>query len=71
MTVIEWTDRMALLYDSMALVERLDDAEQWQDWATNLLDTPSLEGQNTPNPYDFEDWVEWASRFNQAVELPG
>ena len=72
MTVTDWTDRMALqIGNSGVLVERLDDPKEWRDWAAELLDSPTLEGQNAPNPYQFESWVEWAMRFNQAVELPG
>lgn len=71
MTVIEWTDRMALPLDSMVIPERLDDPKQWREWATNILDTPNFEGQNAPNPYQFDDWREWAMRFNQVVDLPG
>jgi hypothetical protein len=71
MTVIEWTDRTALNLDKLVQVERLDDPEKWQDWANNILKTPNLEGQNTPNPYQFDDWMEWAMRFNQNVDLLG
>ncbi len=72
MTVIEWTDRMALpVSGTGTTIERLDDPNEWQDWAAELLDTPNLEGQNAPNPYQFDDWREWAMRFNQVVDLPG
>ena len=71
MSVIEWTDSMGLVLSSMVIPERLDDPEQWREWAANILDTPSLEGQNAPNPYQFESWRDWAMRFNQVVDLPG
>ena len=71
MTVIEWTDRMWIMLDKVTLVERLDNPDEWQDWAEGLSDSPSLEGQNIPDPYAFDDWREWAMRYNQVVELPG
>ena len=71
MSVIDWTDNMGFLLDKMVTVERLDDPTKWREWATNILDTPNFEGQNAPDPYQFESWVEWAMRFNQVVELPG
>lgn len=71
MTVVEWADRMSLVLDSMVIPERLDNPEEWREWATNIIDTPNFEGQNVPNPYQFDDWVEWAMRFNQVVDLPG
>ncbi len=71
MTVIDWTDNMGFVLDKMVIPERLDDPTKWRGWATNILDTPSFEGQNAPDPYQFDDWMEWAMRFNQVVELPG
>ncbi len=71
MTVIQWADRMSLILDSMVIPERLDDPEQWREWATNIIDTPNFEGQNVPIPYQFDNWMEWAMRFNQVVDLPG
>ncbi len=71
MTVTEWADRMNLLVDPICLPERLDDPEEWQDWATNLMDSCTNEGQNIPDPYAYDNWMDWAERFNQVVELPG
>ena len=68
---MDWADRMSLVLDSMVIPEKLLDPEEWREWATNILDTPNFEGQNVPNPYQFEDWMEWAMRFNQVVDLPG
>ena len=72
MSVVYWTDSMAYLVDKAGIIpERLDDPKKWRDWAENLLDTPTFEGQNAPDPFQFDDWEEWAMRFNQVVELPG
>jgi len=71
MTVTEWTDRMAAPLSTMVIPERLDDPDKWREWATNILDTPNFEGQNAPNPYQFDNWMDWAMRFNQVVDLPG
>lgn len=71
MSVMEWTDRMTIVLDEMVIPEKLLDPAQWREWATNIIDTPNFEGQNVPNPYQFDDWREWAMRFNQVVELPG
>lgn len=70
MTVIEWTDRMALELDKVdQLIFRLDDPDDWRSWALNILDTPNFEGQNLPDPENYDDWQEWAQRFNQVVDL--
>lgn len=69
--VMTWTDRMAQILGPITPPEKLVNAEEWREWAVNLLDTPTKEGQNAPNPYQFDSWQEWAERFNQVVELPG
>jgi len=71
LTLRQWADTMSLVLDKTIQVERLDHNEEWREWATNILRTPSIEGQNVPNPYQFNDWREWAMRFNQVVDLPG
>jgi len=38
----------------------------WQEWAAFVVSTPSFAKVSAPNPYDFQDWREWARRI---VEL--
>ena len=71
MTLTDWCDNMSLVLDSMVIPEKLLHEDEWREWATNIIDTPNFEGQNVPNPYQFDDWREWAMRFNQVVDLPG
>lgn len=70
-TFMEWSDRMNLILDPLRLAEKFLPGDNWQDWASEVIDSPNLEGQNAPNPYQFRDWKEWAMRFNQVVDLPG
>ena len=69
MTVIEWTDAMAYLLDGEPPSRKLLDPENWKDWAEDLKDVANFAGQNIPNPHGFDDWFEWAQRFNSTVEL--
>lgn len=71
MDVMEWTQRMALPLDIIGNPEQLMKPEEWREWAISISDTPTREGQNVPDPHQFDDWQEWAMRFNQVVELPG
>lgn len=67
MNVLEWTDRMAEILPFPAV--RLLDPEEWRNWARNLIQYPQISGFNPPDPDQFNDWEQWAERFNQTVEL--
>ncbi len=63
----DWADQVALDLDSYGALGRLDDVDNWQNWAMQFLNNTTL-GRNFPLPYDFDDWREWAERFCQATE---
>lgn len=65
--VLEWTDRMALLLPFP--VFKLGEENRWRDWARYVQSFPQISIFNPPVPDYFEDWREWATRFNQTVEL--
>jgi hypothetical protein len=63
----DWADQIALDLDSYGTFGRLDEIDNWQNWAMQFLNNTSL-GRNFPLPYDFDDWREWAERFCQTAE---
>lgn len=67
MALQDWADQVALDLDSYGALGRLDDVDNWQNWAMQFLNNTTL-GRNFPLPYDFDDWREWAERFCQATE---
>jgi hypothetical protein len=70
MGVIEWTDQMAkFTLIGNSTTQKLVDPDNWQDWAMNLVGDPDDIGQDAPNPYDFEDWRDWAELFFLTQEL--
>ena len=69
MTVTEWTDFMAPLLEPFGRMPRLDNPEFWKEWALTLIQRPAIQHFCPPDPRYFEDWEEWAFRFNQAVPL--
>lgn len=71
MTVIEWADQMAFFIGSVTPYERLDDPEKWQDWAAKYIGEPTELGQEMPNPYQFDDWREWAERLFYTIDFEG
>ena len=66
MNVIDWASQVALDLDPYGSFGRLDDPDNWQNWAMQFLNNTSL-GRNFPSPYDFTDWREWAERFVQTL----
>lgn len=71
MGVIQWTDFLNLDIGVHGIVPRLDDATQWREWAAAVNLLPGISRQLPPNPYDFDNWIDWAFRFNDTVELTG
>lgn len=65
--VVEWTDRIQLLTDKFGPVIRLDNPDNWREWAVNTLFTIGLNNAAV-NPYAFEDWLSWAIRFSQLSD---
>jgi hypothetical protein len=66
MSLNDWADQIALDLDGYGAFGRLDNPDDWQDWALQFLNNNSL-GRNFPRPQDFTDWREWAERFCQAL----
>lgn len=51
------------------LAPSLQDEEQWRQWGLVVMQDPRVARFNPPIPQGFDDWREWAVRFNQAVPL--
>jgi hypothetical protein len=69
LTVTQWTDFMTLNLIGYSQPPRLDDPEEWQMWALLVVQSPRIASFNPPNPLEFRDWLQWAERFNQTVDL--
>ena len=61
MTLADWADCI-LLDLPLGGIGRLVNEANWQDWAIQLLNNPSLPA-NLPNPYGFNTWTDWAERL--------
>ena len=71
MSITEWADQMIFLVGSDTAYERLDNPEMWQIWAMNFVGEPDQTGQDAPDPFQFDDWREWAQRLFYTVEFRG
>ncbi len=67
--IIEWTDYMADELLGISSPPRLDDPEQWKAWALIVVQAPGIAKSNPPDPRHFDDWRDWAMRFQQTVTL--
>jgi hypothetical protein len=65
----DWTDYMGDELSGYVTPPRLDDPEQWKAWALVVVQAPGIAVSNPPDPRAFDDWREWAMRFQQAVTL--
>ena len=63
----DWADQIALDLEPYGTFGRLDDEDQWQNWAMQFLNNMTLR-ENFPIPYSFESWREGAERFCQVLE---
>ena len=66
MSLRDWADQLALDLDPYGVVSRLDDEAAWQDWGVQFCNNTTL-GRNLPNPYNFNDWKEWAERLSGVL----
>lgn len=66
MEVMDWAAQVALDLDPYGSFGRLDNPDNWQNWAMQFLNNTTL-GRNFPNPYGFENWQDWAERFCQTL----
>lgn len=70
--VITWTDFMAPLINRRAgVVRRLDNADDWQQWAAQIFRGSTAFGQTAPDPYAYDDWRDWATRLFATIDFEG
>lgn len=65
--VVQWSDYMWPTIEEFGVPSRLMSEDDWQNWASGLLSIAGFAGLNTPNPFQFDDWREWAFRFNEVI----
>ena len=66
--VVEWSDFVTMPLERIGVTpRRLDHAENWKEWAFDLIQDSRLEGFQTPDPRVYAEWRDWAERFNEVV----
>lgn len=65
--VVEWADFMFPSIEDFGVATRLMDESDWKNWASGLSSIASLASLGVPDAYQFDDWHEWAMRFNEVI----
>lgn len=69
LTVQEWTSFSTPSLSRLASVPVLGDQRDWQQWALAVIQSSKVSRFGPPDPRHFDNWQDWAFRFNQAVPL--
>jgi hypothetical protein len=65
--VVEWADYMFPSIEDFGVAVRLMDERDWKSWASGLSSISTLAALGIPSAYQFDDWREWAMRFNDVI----
>ncbi len=71
-----WADRMSYLIQAdvpQFLIAQpvLGDPDEWREWAMCVTGGQDPLGQDSPNPYEFDTWQEWAERLFATQNFSG
>jgi hypothetical protein len=69
LSIKEWCDYMVDELVQFGQAPVLQDERDWQRWGQDICRLPGVAGFNPPNPGLFDNFYEWAERFNSAVPL--
>ena len=71
MGLIDWADSVILSVGDAFAFGRLDDETMWQGWATSFLRATPFTQRTLPDPFQFDDWREWAMLVYPMLEGTG
>lgn len=68
MRLQDWADSVILATRDRWAFGRLASEAEWQDWAVGFVRASRLTQRTLPDPYQFNDWREWAMRVYPMLE---
>lgn len=71
MTLLDWADSVILSVGNAWAFGRLNNEDEWQDWAAGFLEAAPFSQRVMPDPYQFDDWHDWAMRAYPMLEGNG
>lgn len=66
-TAREWTDYMGSELEGFGQLPIIRSDDEWRGWASAVMLLPQIAAVNPPDPFAFDDWREWATRFIELV----
>lgn len=69
LSVQEWAAFSTPALARIATVPLLTEGRDWQQWAWVVMQSPKVAKYTPPDPRFFNNWQDWAFRFNQVVPL--
>ena len=69
-----WADRMSYLVQAdvpQFLIMQPQIDTDWREWAMCLVGGQDRLGQDSPDPYQFDTWQEWARRLFDTQDFAG
>lgn len=64
---LEWFDSTGDNLSWIVAPMKLQDVSEWKTWARHVVQNPTIGGLSPPNPDQYDNWEEWAVRFNQTI----
>lgn len=71
LTLREWADAVILVVGDAWSFGKLENEADWQEWAVGFVRASSFTQRVPPDPYQFNDWREWAMRAYPMLEGQG
>lgn len=71
LTLPQWADAVILDNGDAFSFGRLQDESEWQSWARAFCTAQPFAQRAVPDPYQFDDWREWAMRSYTMLEGQG
>lgn len=65
MTLTEWAD--AATYAMINYPNSWPMSDDWRQWGMIFFTDPFLSRYDPPNPYDYDDWQEWARHLADSM----
>ena len=62
MTLQDWADQVTLDLDRYGPIGRIVNGD-WKAWGIQLVSLMGLGGYTIADPYQFENWADWANRL--------
>lgn len=64
-SAVAWCNMMALNLGQFGAIPKLTpDKPDWRWWAQVVSALPGIQRLQPPDPYSYQDWRAWATRFN-------